>query len=153
MAVSFSQLRADERAVSTAVGYVLAIGITVVLVSGLVMTMGGLLDGQHDRAAETEVRSIAEGIATEVTTLERATADDALAASKLHIPDRVAGSAYTISLEDCPDGDGSCLRVATDDHSHTVALTVAVEPESVTGGDVWLIVDTGTVSLATERPT
>lgn len=150
-------LHDDTRGVSTAVGYTLAIGITIVLVSGLMFTMSGLLDGQTDRATDVELETVAEGIATEVIKLDRGTDDDTVtAATRVDGPTDIVASVYTVSLAaDCEGtaADTACLRVEADDRTRTVALEdVAVEDSSVTTSTIWLVVDDGTISLAEDRP-
>lgn len=149
----------DTRGVSSAVSYTLAVAITVVLVGGLVFSMSGLLAGQTDRATETELRTVAEGIATEVskldTVIDRADGDVTLA-TRIDGPAHLVGDQYTVTvLASCPSPYEAdrCLRVSTSDRSAMVPLTsTAVDPGSVTGGTLWLVADNETITLTTERP-
>lgn len=144
----------DRRGVSTAVSYTLAIGITVVLVSGLVFTLGGLLDGQNDRATDAELRSVAEGVATEIDKMDRLaarTGSDGTYATRVDGPGLLAGSSYTVSVdESC--ADGRCLVVDTGTRSHSVPLATSSASGSVPGGTIWIVASGESIELTTERP-
>lgn len=148
----------DERGVSTAIAYTMAIGVTIVLVTGLLVSMSGMMAGQTDRATDTELRTVAEGVATEVTKLERVAdrGSNTTAATRIDGPRDIVGSSYTVSLEsECDDGQGpACLRVETADHERTVPLVgdIDVADSTAEGATMWLIVDAGTVSIQEDRP-
>lgn len=105
--------RADERAVSTAVTHVLAIGITTILISGLLVAAAGLLTGQQDNAGRTQLQEIGNRVAEQVyvasTTVNESASTDAVTIRLTSQPDRVAGYTYTVALEDgseCTGIDG-----------------------------------------------
>ena len=58
---------ADRRAVSVTITHVLTIGITTILISGLLIGTGTLLDSQKDRATYDEKSTIGDRLAGEIT--------------------------------------------------------------------------------------
>lgn len=142
---------ADERAVSSTIAYVLAIGVTVVLIGGLLMSMGGLMDSQRDRAVDSELRIVGEGIAVDIVKVDRVGGDDVSRAMRIDAGTRVAGVPYTIELsDDCPEVDqATCLHIETAHRGHTVGVSLEhdVEPATVHGGTMWIVVDDGRITL------
>lgn len=95
-----------DRAVSVAVTHVLTIGITTILISGLLLAGGNLLDQQSDRAADRELRTIGDRISTELATAgERGNWTDSNVTIRTQHPSRVVGSGYTVELEELSSGD------------------------------------------------
>lgn len=149
-----------DRGVSSTVSYVLAIGITIVLVGGLVFTFGGLLDGNLARTTDSELRVISEGIATELMKVDAVvsrTDGAGTHATLLEAPRTVAGQDYRLSVG--PDAcsptavEDACVRVETSDRAHTVPLNLTSDLEgTVDGGDVWIVATNGTIELTMERP-
>jgi hypothetical protein len=139
-----------DRAVSVAVTHVLTIGITTILIAGLLVGATGLLDGEKNRAGDRELRSIGETIATEMVTVsetaQERNADKATL--RTNHPEAVVGDSYSIRLQDgstnCASRSGydACLVLTAP--SADVELDVpinfpgdvTVEPTGVSGGDI-----------------
>lgn len=107
----------DEQAVISPVSNVLTIGITTVLILGLIIGATGLLDDQQQRTARSELRTVGESLAVE---LERV----AVLAQRGGSPDvttqhvgSIAGSQYRVKLLHGSECDtyrtsaGTCLRL------------------------------------------
>ncbi len=97
---------ADDRGVSTAVTHVLAIGITTILISGLLVASASLLTGQQDSAGRTQLQEIGNRISEQVYAAS-ATVDESSSAAtpqsvtvRVDQPSRVSGYSYSVSLED-----------------------------------------------------
>lgn len=92
--------RRDERAVSVTVTHVLTIGITAVLVTGLLVGAGDLLQRQQDRAIEQGLRDIGDGIVNDLTSVDRLAAAGATGnvSARLENPEQVGGETYTVDL-------------------------------------------------------
>lgn len=153
-------LRTDDRGVSTTVSYTMAMGITVVLVGGLVFSFGGFMDGNIDQATDSELRVLSEGVATELTKvdtiIERADGTGTHA-TLLTLPPGVAGSSYTITAVDdpCPFGQGlnSCVIVETDSRVQHVPVDLShAVSGTVDGGELWIVAEAGEIELREERP-
>lgn len=139
----------DERAVSTTVGYVLTLAIGAVLLSGVAIGIGGVLDSQTDRAVRGDLTVVGEGVAANLESADRLARaaeagriDDDLAAENgsvavevaVDLPARVAGIPYTIAVDD----DAVTVRTSVPNASVSVphAARVPVESTSVRGGPI-----------------
>lgn len=91
---------ADERAVSTTLGYVLTLTITAVLISGLLIAGGSLVEDQRDRIAQQELSVAAEQLASGLQEGDRLAETSAGGTMQVRIwlPERIAGGRYTIEL-------------------------------------------------------
>ncbi len=139
----------DSRAVSTAISHVLTIGITAVLITGLVIGTSGFIQTERDRATEQEIAVVSERLADELEQLDGlvATSSDTVRVRTSH-PRRIAGSRYTVTLTDslsrC-DGDAPCLVLAADATDARVVVSVnvdnAVTESTVSGGQLSFVYD------------
>lgn len=101
----------DDRGVSIAVTHVLTIGITTILIGGLIVAAGGLLDSEQERAADREIGAVGEGIASEMVSLAVTAEEQDLdeASITTNHPRLVTGQSYTVELTDEPSKvDGAC---------------------------------------------
>ncbi|WP_230455241.1 hypothetical protein [Halorubrum sp. BV1] len=137
-------LAADERAVSVTVGYVLTLAIGALLLSGVVIAVGGVIDGQTQRTVESELSVAGQ---TAVANLEAA---DRLARAaeadrpgsegavtvtvEADLPSRIAGRTYRIAV----DSDAVAVRTDSPDVRIEVphAATRDVSPTTVRGGPI-----------------
>lgn len=89
-----------DRAVSTALGYVLGLAIVTVMITGLFITTGEVVENQREQAIESELRVLGNQIAADITTVDRlALAEpDSTARLTRSLPEYVAGSRYEIDL-------------------------------------------------------
>lgn len=116
--------RAD-RAVSTTVGYVLTLAIGAVVLSGVAIGVGGVLEAQTERAVHGDLSVVGEGV---VANLESA--------------DRLARAAAVGSTD--PDLEGA---------DETVAVEVDVDVPRRVGGIPYTVeVGSNAVTLRTSRP-
>jgi hypothetical protein len=155
--VTVSDLRADTRGASIALTHVLAVGITTVLVAGLIIGTSGFLDDQRQRAARSGLETVGEQLATEVSYVEGHAADGARVSVATEHPSRVAGLPYLVALTDdggrC-DGSGPCLVLTADTSRASVRVVVPVGPgvpvteSEVAGGDVTVVSTGGQIRLA-----
>lgn len=95
-------IRDDERAASTALGYVLTLGISAVLVTGLLVAGGSYLEDERARVTAEELRIHGERLAGAVGDADRlaSAAPDGRAGVRIRLPERVAGSGYTVRAVD-----------------------------------------------------
>lgn len=91
----------DDRAVSTAVGYVLSLAIMALLISGLLIAGGNFLDNERDRVARDQLNVLSEEVAGGVENADRmAGASDGspVVFVRVNLPSRIAGSQYRITV-------------------------------------------------------
>jgi type II secretory pathway pseudopilin PulG len=97
--------------VSTAVTHVLAIGITTILISGLLVAAAGLLTGQQDSAGREELQEIGNRIAEQIYVASERVDQTESGIDSVTItvtqPARVAGYSYTATLVDGGECSGA----------------------------------------------
>lgn len=92
-------MRRDRRATSTALGYVLSLGIAGILVSGLIIAGGGLMESQRDQSARIELQVIGQTVADDLASAGRlADCDSCRVRLRIDVPARVSGEAYRIRI-------------------------------------------------------
>lgn len=97
----------NDRAVSVTVGYAMNLALMAILLSGLFIASGGLIESERERAATDELDVIGQQIATELMAADRlavaANNDTVTIELAVELPDQVAGSGYTIEINDDED--------------------------------------------------
>jgi len=90
-----------DRAVSTALGYVLGLAIITALITGLFFATSEIVSEERERAAESELRVLGNRLAANITTVDRLalSSNDSRARLTREFPNSVAGSSYRIRLE------------------------------------------------------
>jgi PKD repeat protein len=115
----------DDRGIETVLSHVLSVAITTLLIVGLVASATGYLDAQKQRAAEQELRSIGNKLASELATADRlARSGDSVELTSRQ-PETVAGSVYTASLVDC--SSPVCLRISADNYDFSMLVPIENE--------------------------
>lgn len=142
-----------ERAVSTAVGYVLLLAVATLLVSGLLLATGTFVDGQREQATREGLAVAGQQTAGAIEAADRlvvsSAADPATLVVEQRLPRRIAGVGYTIEVNDT-GGDAELelvpdLPSAGPSGTVTVPLSnrTAVAETSIQGGPIE-VVFTGT---------
>ncbi|WP_254537778.1 DUF7266 family protein [Halomarina litorea] len=143
----------DTRATSTTLGYVLTLGITSILITGLLMGAGGMVEDQRERTIRSELQVVGQMVAADVSAADRlAQAGDATFAIRRDVPPTVAGATYTVEVvvddpENFPPTD-TYLRLSTSNPSVTVEVDMALQStlveSSLTGDRVVVTYDPAT---------
>jgi len=142
-----------NRGVSITVTHVMTIGITTILIAGLLLGAGNILDGQRERTGDRELRSIGDRISTEIAlAANRGLSEDANFTIRSRQPEGSVGGSYVVTLTDRSDCyersyyDG-CLVLESSNEGLDVEVPVGV-PDGVTvengtaiGGDVEIFYD------------
>jgi hypothetical protein len=134
----------DDRAVSTTVGYTLSLGISALLISGLLIAGGGFLQDQRVTSTRSELTVIGHQIAADIASADRLVGTDASNIRvQRNLPDRVTGSAYTVTV--VTSGE-THLRLTSAEPEVTVRVDVeaqfapgGLEQTSVDGGDIEVV--------------
>jgi FlaG/FlaF family flagellin (archaellin) len=156
---------ADRRAVSVTITHVLTIAITTILISGLLIGTGTLLDNQKDRATYDEKSTIGDRLATEITAVDqaaqRADGPSTVTVQTEH-PRRLSGGQYFVTLYDDDAGEcntwgpDQCLVIESGQTDNVeVPLTVETDIDTSTtvqGGDIWIHYDGSKITISQERP-
>lgn len=120
----------SERATSVALGYVLTLSITTILVSGLFITAGSVVDGQRQQATTQELTVHGERLAADLATVDRLARTGSTVELERELPAAVVGATYRIGI----DGERLVLRSERADGSVTVSF-VAERDVEIAGGD------------------
>ncbi|RLM90211.1 hypothetical protein D3D02_05435 [Halobellus sp. Atlit-38R] len=143
-----------DRAVSITVNYVIALSITAVLISGLLIAGGGYVESERDRVVREELEVIAEQLAVgidDADRLARATESPSELRVGVDLPARVASETYRIEVvqRSAPGVEPGqyelTLRSAQSDVSVTLTVStlIPMDETSVNGGWVVVELDTG----------
>ncbi|WP_123623453.1 hypothetical protein [Halorubrum sp. CSM-61] len=153
-----THLVCDERGVSVTVGYVLTLAIGAVLLSGVAIGVGGVVDSQTDRAVRGDLSVFGQTAAANVESADRlaraAEADRSNATGAANVsvavdlPTRAAGIPYRITV----DNDAVTLRTTDPEATLKIphAARLNVTESSVRGGPIRIEYDhdgTGTGNL------
>ena len=163
---SGSQTSKTDRAVSITVNYVLVLGITAVLISGLLVGAGGYVQDQRENVVREELSVVAEQLAAGIDDADRlarahdrSVVDDSRTVRiGVDLPTRVAGESYRIEVRtvstpgEQPARHGLTLRSSSTRVSVTLSIStvVGMKNGSVGGGQVIVRLDTGGPTLVLE---
>ncbi|WP_135365819.1 DUF7266 family protein [Halosimplex halophilum] len=118
----------DDRAVSTAISYVLIVSLALVLTTGLVLGTESLIQNEREDTARQQLEVVGQQLAGTVMTVDRFNETEAVpetAAVTRQFPDRVAGSQYRIGvIADDPDDGRYTLYLAAADLNVNVTVPV-----------------------------
>jgi hypothetical protein len=137
-----------ERAVSTTVSYVLALGITTLLATGLIFAGGQFVSDQRERAVRTEMQIVGEQLASDIEQLDRIVSANPTRIDtgeiRHRMPETIAGESYVVVLRDGPNVS-LLLRTENPDVSVTnpIRNRTAISPSVTTGGTVVVRYDAG----------
>lgn len=88
----------DDRAVSSSVTHVTALGITIILITGLFVGANGMLQNEREKAAREQLRSIGNRMADEMVQVSKLAQSGGNITITSRHQDRVAGERYTIDF-------------------------------------------------------
>jgi len=134
---------ADTRAASVPLTHALSLGITALLVAGLLLGSGQLLDRQAERVTEKSLRDVRESVANELTRIDRLSSSrpGTNVSSRVVYPACVGGTGYDIHLVD----RGGSAVVFTNASGVSTRVRLQFDSDvcgrSVNGGPVELVYD------------
>lgn len=145
----------SDRAVSTALGYTLTLAITAVLISGLFVTAGSVVDSQRERATTDELTVHGERLAADLMTVDRLSRSGEAVALERELPTAVGGGSYSIEVVEEADENETSQRIELRSARHDEGVSVRfvtqrdviVESGSVAGGTVVIGFDGGAIEV------
>lgn len=145
-----------DRAVSTVLGYTLTIGISAVLIVGLLGAGSAFVDDQRAQVVDAELTVIGERLAADIATadrLARSSGANPTVVVVSELPDAVAGSDYRVTVR-ATDGNAS-LELSTRSLDRSVVVpvanTTAVASGTVGGGTLSIAYDASSDRLEVEN--
>ncbi|MFB6361959.1 MAG: hypothetical protein ABEH59_11645 [Halobacteriales archaeon] len=136
-----------DRAVSTVLSYVLALGVITLLMSGLFLAGGTFVENEHERVIRSELEVLGNRVAADIAAVDRlalAAGSSGRAELETDLPARVAGKSYTISISPLSGtSDVYFINMTAPDFGTDVEVRVKsstplVERET-SGGDVRVV--------------
>jgi hypothetical protein len=135
----------DNRGVTTPLNYVLIMGNVSILVSTLILGVGGAVADQQERGVRAQLEVVGHQFANDLTTVSRlARHGDGSARLVSELPPKAVGASYTITLVDS-GGDRYRLELRSTDPDVVAVVEftslATVQPETVRGGSVVVTYD------------
>lgn len=118
----------NDRAVSTALNYVLSLAIATILITGLIIGGGDFVEDRQEQVIRSELQVIGQQVAADVDRADRLlTAGDGTTEVSVSqsLPRELAGSSYHIELD-----PGSPGQVVLRSSSPEVTVGIRVETQS-----------------------
>lgn len=144
----------DERGVSTVVGFVLTLGITSLLVIGLLVGTSGFVDGQRQSTVRDEMEVLGQQIAADIAAADRLVraGGDTVAIDR-PLPAGVTGLSYQITIS---SGQPVTITLATSNPDISVEVTVRTVTNvaggtTLNGGDIEVVYDESNDELVVQN--
>jgi len=98
--------REDDRAVSIAVNHAITLGITAILVSGLLVGSAGELQDQQERVLVKGLQDVGESAVSELLRIDRIVQSGVSSdvSSEVPYPATIAGQNYQLNVRSTPEG-------------------------------------------------
>ena len=130
----------DDRAVSTTVSYVLTLGISSLLIVGLLVTAGGFVEDRRQTTVQQELSVIGQQVAGDLSGADRLVrVGGSEVTVRSSLPDEVTGITYRVEVDPDPSGP-TTLRFSTEDPNVAIEVDVrtrtSVAPSAFDGGDL-----------------
>lgn len=144
----------DDRAVSITVGYVLNLAIASILISGLLVAGGGLVESQTKQVTSDELAVAGHQLADELSSADRLVraGDVSVLSIRETIPAQTAAGSYTIQIEHEDTAGTIELRSSNPDVTVVVPFRseTSVRDVSFNGGAVLITYDNTATELVIE---
>lgn len=126
-------MRDDSRGISTVISHILALGIVGILVVGLLLGVGGLLEGKQATASAEELDAVGNRIASDVVAADRLAQGGGTVTVDASGPRSAAGGQYTVHIAPGPTAGTATLSLTTARSGPSTAITIDVETTVVEG--------------------
>lgn len=139
----------SDRAVSTALGYVLTLGITTILISGLLIAAGTAVEDRRDATTRASLDVAGERLASNLMSADRLaeTSGSRTVSVAADLPTRIAGNGYLVTV----DPGNETLVLESDGPDVTVRVsyitTTPVDAATVRGGDLRVVLSGGSLEV------
>lgn len=148
----------DDRGVSTVVGFVLILGITSLLVIGLLVGIGGFIDNQRQATVRDEMEVLGQQVAADIAASDRLVrAGGETVRVERELPGEVTGLAYTVTVTSSPDASSYVTTIELETSNPDISVDVSVRTAtevtggSLNGGDLSVEYDSGPDELVVEN--
>lgn len=144
-----------ERAVSIALTHAFTISITTILISGLLIGAGNLLENQERRAATNEFEEIGGDVVSHVNTLDRMneTGQDVNVSIQPAYPEQVANQPWQMEFADgdkSPFDTAYALNLSSSHYPYTVQYPINTSNTQLDVGESPANQDSPTITLCSD---
>lgn len=132
-----------DRAVSTVLSFVLTLGISSLLIVGLLVSTGGFVDDQRQGTVRDELNVIGQQIAADIASADRLVQNGGTDVTiSRPFPNEVTGVSYRIRIT--ASGSVATIKLSTSQPSVTVQASVRTQTTvdggtTLSGGDVQIV--------------
>jgi hypothetical protein len=141
----------DERAASITLNYVLAIAISAVLVTGLLIAGGNFVEGEQESVVRNELSVVGQRLAADIERVDRmVAAGDGVTTARLNrsLPTAAVGERYDVELDASSEpelvltADGADVSVSV-----PISNRTALSDSTVGSGSVAVVYDSDTEEI------
>jgi len=142
-----------DRGVSTVVGYVLNLGVALLLVTGLLVATSGFVEQQRHNAVQTQLQVVGERLVGDLATADNvanASGGGGRAVVRADLPTSVTGQSYTVTVTDV-GGGVTRVRLRADGGvtvTRRIHTALAATNVTVSGGRLRVVADGGTLEVS-----
>ncbi|WP_435066298.1 DUF7266 family protein [Halobaculum sp. EA56] len=138
-----------DRATATTLSYVLTLGITAILISGLLAAAGTTVETQREDTTREALEVVGQQISSRVMAADRLVASGASAVTvRGTYPESVAGSTYSVVVRSGPPPEIELTATGVDVSVTVGAATrTPVADASLSGGDVEIVYTGGQLEV------
>ena len=128
-----------DRGVSPVFAYVLTLGISSLLIAGLVIAAGGYVETQREATSRSELRVLGQQVSADIAAADRLTRSEGATEVSISrpLPERVVGSQYSLAVRYDAGPTDPYLELTTVRPNVTVEVDVTTETDvrkTTTGG-------------------
>ncbi len=129
-----------DRGVSTTLSYVLTLGITSILISGLLIGVTGIVDDRQSQTARNALDVVGERVAANMMAADRlAQTGPATTVVTVRLPDQISNRGYSVEV----NGSSQLIVVTLDGEETSATVRFAndtnVADTEVLGGDLRVV--------------
>lgn len=135
-----------DRAVSATLNYTLVLGISAILIVGLLTAGGGFVESQRNSVVDSELSVIGERLAGDIATADRLVQSGGTASTvnlTSQLPQYVSGQRYTVAIRS--SGGNASVVLSSDSLDRSivtpVANTTSIQNTTVNGGTLEIYYD------------
>lgn len=146
--------RRSERGQAITLNYTISLGLGLLMVTGLLVAGGNFVGDQRERATRAELRVVGQQVAATVASADRlasTTDGDGTVQLSRSLPDRVAGSTYSVELVASTDAHLLLRSVNPDVEVRVEVLNETDLATSTVGGGNVVVNLTASRELQLER--
>lgn len=135
----------DDRAVSTAVSHALSLGITAIMLTGLMLGASQMIDGQREYVVERGLEDVSSAVVSDMMRMDEFNTTGTSVSFSSDYPDRIGGRPYDVDVHASSTGTTVYLNSSASVEHASVPVRFGNETDvcesSVDGGQLAVAYD------------